>query len=283
VRRDLSFQAISDLAQRERSVHTSGQIAAIDVMLVEQVAARDPRPVDPALLDQAMQAQRRAGNIRTPGEARTVWQAAEWQLRLYRAAHEMMEKAPPVSPADLQSFYDHNRENFYGCAIFRAAHIVKHINIFQPEAQARAGIEVALVDLEAGVPFAEAVRCHSDCKERGGEFGPFRAGTMAPELEDAIRDLKPGQRTGIFRTKDHGYHIAELREKIPAGPLPFEEVREDIRRVLTRIRGHQQYLREVAAMRAAADVRWVPETETPQPDPVVTHNASTPDPCSASL
>jgi len=44
VRRDMSFQAINDPAQRERSVHTSAQIAAIDVMLVEQVAARDPWP-----------------------------------------------------------------------------------------------------------------------------------------------------------------------------------------------------------------------------------------------
>jgi hypothetical protein len=45
---------------------------------------------------------------------------------------------------------------------------------------------------------------------------------MVEEFEDAIRDLKPGSRTGIFRTP-FGFHIAELRGKVPAGQVGFEE------------------------------------------------------------
>jgi parvulin-like peptidyl-prolyl isomerase len=167
------------------------------------------------------------------------------------------------TPAAIEAFYRANRENFRGCAMFEASHIVKHINGQQSEEQARAGIEAALGDLENGAAFVEVVDRHSDCKDKRGDLGQFLAGTMVQEFEDAIRVLKPGQRTGIFRTP-FGFHIAELRKKTAAGPLDFEEVREDIRRVLTKIEEHREYLRVVAELRTRADIRWVPDTEGQQ-------------------
>jgi PPIC-type PPIASE domain len=139
-----------------------------------------------------------------------------------------------------------------------------------------------------------------------GSWRSLSRSTIVPTqrwVSQVIFCLKPGERTGIFRTADYGYHIAELRQKIPAGPMPFEEVREDIRRVLTRIREHREYLRVVTAMRAAADIRWVPETspardrpagaaappatpeqaETPQPERAAANSANAPKACSASL
>jgi len=122
------------------------------------------------------------------------------------------------------------------------------------------GIGVALAELEAGVPFAEVADRHSDCKGKGGDLGEFLAGTMVPEFEDAIRNLRLGERTGIFQT-EFGLHIAELRQKSPAGPLPFEEVQDDIVRVLTRIHEHREYQRVVAELRLRADIRYVSDTE----------------------
>jgi parvulin-like peptidyl-prolyl isomerase len=147
--------------------------------------------------------------------------------------------------------------------VFDAAHIVKHINGQQSEEQARMGIEAALAELEGGAAFGEVADRHSDCKGKGSDLGQFNAGSMVEEFEDAIRDLEPGQRTGIFRTP-FGFHIAELRSKVPAGPVEFEEVREDIRGVLTRIREHQEYLRVVGEIRSRATILWISEAETPR-------------------
>jgi parvulin-like peptidyl-prolyl isomerase len=65
---------------------------------------------------------------------------------------------------------------------------------------------------------------------------------MVQEFGDAIRDLTPGERTGVFRTP-FGFHIAELHSKTPAGPMEFEEVRQDIESVLTKIFEHEEYER----------------------------------------
>jgi PPIC-type PPIASE domain len=194
VGRDLSWQSISDLLERARRIHAAAEFAAIDVLLVEQAAASDPRPVDPALLENEMRKQRAMGNCRTRQHERSVYEWIEWSLRLQRTAHEMTAGARAPALADMQRFYDENRENFYGCAMFRAAHVVKHVSALQSEEQARAGIEAAETELAAGARFEEVVARHSDCKERGGDLGLFRAGSMAPEFEDAIRDLKPSKK-----------------------------------------------------------------------------------------
>jgi hypothetical protein len=254
------FQGITDVAERARRVRESAEFSAVDIILIEQLAASDPRPVDAVLMEHELKTQKAMGKCRNAYDDRHVRLWIEWHLRLQRTAREMTAGAAVPTADTIENFYRDNREKFHGCAVFNAAHIVKHINEQQSEDQARAGIEAALADLEAGIPFPEVAERHSDCKGRGSDIGEFLAGTMVEEFEDALRDLPPGRRTGIFRTP-FGFHIAELRSKTPAGPVSFEEVREDIKRVLIRISEHQQYLRSVAALRARANIRWAPKAE----------------------
>ena len=259
------WRDIADGTARAQRIRAEAEFSAIDVLLVEQIANSDPRPVDPVLMEQQMRIQRAIGNCRTAYDDRRVRECIERNLRLQRTASEMTARAAKPTPAAVNAFYQAHRQNFRGCAEFEASHIVKHVNEQQTEEQARAGIEAALADLLNGATFAEAADRHSDCKDKSGDLGRFLAGTMVQEFEDAIRDLKPGERTGIFRTP-FGFHMAELRRKTPAGMLGFEEVREDITRVLTKIEEHQEYLRVVAELRSRADIRWVPEAGAPQQD-----------------
>jgi len=180
------------------------------------------------------------------------------RLRFERTYADMVAGARPAEAREVEAFYQANRENFRRPELFRAAHIVKHVDREHGAEEARAGIEAALAELEGGTPFAEVVSRHSDCKENGGEFGEFAAGQMVAEFEDAIRALKPGRRAGIFQTP-FGYHIAELRARTAVGPAGLEEVRADIERVLTLRNRHEAYLRGVAELRSHAEIRWQPE------------------------
>ena len=228
--RDLRWKTIADEAERARRLRAAAEYSAIDRLLVEQAAADDPRPIDANAFEQALKRQKLTGGCREAFDDSLLRREIERQFRLRRTSSEMAAGAAKATAAEVEAFYQANRENFRSPELFHAAHIVKHVNGEQGEAQARAGIEAALADLERGEPFSEVAEKHSDCKGKGGDLGQFPAGEMVQEFEDAIRELEPGQRTGIFRTP-FGFHIAELRGKTVAGPASFEEVRADIERV----------------------------------------------------
>ena len=261
IRQHLKWRDIPDEGARAKSIRAEAEFAAIDALLLEQMAACDSRPVDPALVEQQLRALRVVANGRNiPGDGAVRARIGQ-HLRLQRTAAEMSAAAAKPTPAAIEAFYQAHRDNFRGCAAFQASHIVKHVNAQQSQEQARAGIEAALTDLEGGASFAEVADRHSDCQEKSSDPGEFLAGTMVQEFEDAIRELKPGERTGIFRTP-FGFHIAELRHKTPAGMMGFEEVREDIEQVLTKIAEHQEFLRVVGHVRAHADIRWISNAGT---------------------
>jgi len=258
LRRDPKWQRIPDEAERAKQLRAAAQFEAVDVTVFEQIGASDPRPVDPVAIERELSRQRALGNCHTDDEYR-MRQLIDRQFRLQRTANEMIASARCPTAEEIKAFYEAQQENFRGSALFRASHIVKHTNRGQCEDAARATIEAALAELESGTPFAVVADRYSDCPGKGGDLGEFVAGSMVPEFEDAIRDLKPGARTGIFRTP-FGFHIAELRGKTPAGVVSFEEVREDIRRALTVMRQHEAFRRAIAQLRLRADIRWVPDT-----------------------
>ena len=257
IRRDLVLQSIADEAERALRLRDAAERSAIDRMLIAQAAASDPRPVDKDALDRGVQRLMAQRGCRNGYDEAAIRQFVEQQFRFERVTREMVAGAPDPSPEEIEAFYQQNREHFRNPELFHAAHIVKHVNGDQSEEQARAGIETALAELERGDSFAEVAGRHSDCKGNGGDLGKFPAGHMVQEFEDAIRLLEPGQRTGVFRSP-FGFHIAELRARIPAAPAHLEEVRGDIRRVFMMRNEHTLYLRSVAELRARADIRHVP-------------------------
>jgi peptidyl-prolyl cis-trans isomerase C len=255
------WNGINDLSERDKRLRAAAELAAIDTLVIEQMVARDVRPIDALAVEREVQNQRRLGNLRSTTDEMQMRIWIEGQFRLQRTTYEMAAGAPLPTEEEIEAFYHSQGDNFRGAALFRAAHIVKHTDGGQDEDEARAIIETAQAELLAGVSFSEVAERYSDCKGNGGDLGEFVAGKMVPEFEDAIRNLSPGERTGIFRTP-FGFHIAELRAKTPPGTVSFEEVRDDIRRVLTLMRQQQQFLRAVAALRSRADIRFVVEYGT---------------------
>jgi hypothetical protein len=189
-------------------LRAAAEQVAIELALIEMCAMADPRPIEPHLVEGALKHLKGAGNIPNDIDGGEFKQSVERQLRVLRTTQEMVAGAPQTSPAEVEAFYQAHREKFRTGELLHAAHIVKHVNDEQREEQARAGIEAALAELESGTPFAMVADRHSDCKGRGGDLGQFRPGHMVEEFDQAIRDLEPGQRTGIFRTQ-FGFHIAE--------------------------------------------------------------------------
>jgi len=197
------------------------------------------------------------GNCRSASDDTDLRAWTEKHLRIQRTLDEIMATAAQPTPVQVRAWYDSFREHFSLPELFQAAHIMAHVNGDHSEEQARAIVDAALADLERGDAFAEVAERYSDCKGNGGDLGQFPAGHMVPEFEEALNALQPGQRSGVFRTP-FGFHIAELRGRMAAGPAPFEQVRETIERTLTIMNRHDVFVRAAAELRARADIRHVP-------------------------
>ncbi|HMF29949.1 MAG TPA: peptidylprolyl isomerase [Candidatus Lokiarchaeia archaeon] len=63
-------------------------------------------------------------------------------------------------------------------------------------------------DIEGGADFKVLAEKFSDCpsKKKGGDLGWFTKGSMVPEFETAVRNLKMNEISGPVKTQ-FGYHI----------------------------------------------------------------------------
>lgn len=258
--RDRQWDAIGDLVERAKAIRAAAEECAQNLLLIEQRAAADPRPIDDAAIDAEIARRMAQSGCRGAFNPQQVRPLAERNLRLDRVKEEMTAAAAKPTPEEMESFFNQNRGQFPKPAMFHASHIVKYVNQEQTEAMAEAGIMLAQEELERGVPFAEVADIFSDCKDKGGDLGEFPAGHMVEDFEEVLAELEPGQRSEIFTTP-FGFHIALLHSKKLAGLAEFEDVRPSIKQVMTFAREHDAYQRAIAEMRARADIRWVAEAQ----------------------
>ena len=132
-----------------------------------------------------------------------------------------VEADAKVSDADLQKFYDENKEKFKSGEQMRASHI-----LVKTEKEAKD----ILAQIKSGGNFEELAKKNStdSSSAKGGDLGWFGKGSMVPVFEKAASSLKEGQVSDVVKS-DFGFHIIKLTGKRAAGLRPFEEVKEQIK------------------------------------------------------
>lgn len=135
-----------------------------------------------------------------------------------------VEEQANISDADLQKFYDENKDKFKSDAQIKASHI-----LVKDEKTA----QEILAKLKEGKAFEELAKQHSvdSAAPKGGDLGWFSRETMLPEFEKAAFALKEGETSGMVKTK-FGIHIIKLTGKRPAGQREFAEVKDQIKAAL---------------------------------------------------
>ena len=136
-----------------------------------------------------------------------------------------VEEQAQISDAELQKFYDENKDKFKTGDQVRAAHILVKT---EKEAQD------ILAQLKAGGNFEELAKqksMDSAAAAKGGDLGWFGKGSMVPEFEKSAFALKEGELSGVIKTK-FGYHILKKTGKRGAGIRPFDEVKDQIKAAL---------------------------------------------------
>ncbi len=145
-----------------------------------------------------------------------------------------------ISDKDAKDFYQKNKEKFNLPEAVRVSHILtRDIKEKSGEAKESAkqeeSAEQKIKDikkrLDKGEDFTELARANSACPsgKKGGDLGYIEHGKTVPEFEKAAFALKKiGDISPIVKTS-FGYHIIKLADKRPAGIVPYDEIKEELK------------------------------------------------------
>ena len=150
---------------------------------------------------------------------------------------------PSITEALLRERYDREVGSVPPVEEVRARHI-----LLETEEDARAVIE----ELQAGADFAELARARSTgpSAATGGDLGYFGPGRMVPAFDEAARALPVGEFTTDPVQTQFGFHVILVEDKRPVEPPTFEQVREQVREVVTR----ERYIETLREARSAAEI-----------------------------
>jgi parvulin-like peptidyl-prolyl isomerase len=130
--------------------------------------------------------------------------------------------------------------------------------VVRAEGDARARAEELVRRARGGEDFQALAREHSSAPSRasGGELGELAHGEMNPEIEKIALRLQPGEVSDPFLRGD-AYVILRVAAKSAGRVVPYDEVKEEIRKRLQQSRRGEEYERFLAGLRKAAivDVR----------------------------
>src|SRR5262245_17387198 len=110
---------------------------------------------------------------------------------------------------------------------------LQEILIKKDDPQAAARVREVQTRAKAGEDFSALARQYSAAPTRsaGGDLGKLAHGELNPDLEKAAFALPPGGISAPVSTSD-GFRILKVVEKTETTVVPFDQVKEDIRRRL---------------------------------------------------
>ena len=179
------------------------------------------------------------------------------QMTLSRIFNKAVRSSIAVDEADVRGYYDRNVRNYSQPEEIR----VRDLFIRVPEkatpaeaAAAREKAEAALARARKGEDFVRLVKELSEAENAafGGDLGFLQRDQAIPEIEEAVRDLKPGDIAGPVRFGG-GLHIIRL-EEVRRPVAPFDKVKEEITRMLYEQKLESSYRTWLQSLRSDANI-----------------------------
>lgn len=173
-----------------------------------------------------------------------------------------------IPKEELESYYAAHSAELLAAEQIRAAQIV-----VSTAAQARD----LKRQLDEGADFAKlAQRFSTDqaTKQRGGDLGPYRRGTVGPEIDAVLLTLKPGMVSEPIETRS-GFHLLKLLSRESGDATPHA-ARERLQQEIYAEKQRKRFEEYLSALRSTATIRMAdasrivtedtgrpPETPTP--------------------
>ncbi len=164
-------------------------------------------------------------NLEKTKEFDTEWNSLKEKEMVKRMRSEVILKGVGISDAEIQSYYDRNKERF----TVQAQVKVREIMLKTPEEA-----DAILKQLKKGADFtklASEKTIRESVKGAGGDLGSFPR-TRYPEIFDAAVGLKKGDLAGPIKNTDRqfgvGYSVIQLEDKTDEKIQSLDEVKDRI-------------------------------------------------------
>jgi len=152
----------------------------------------------------------------------------------YLKEHGVLD--PEIPEDRIRKMYDADPQSFSTTESVRVSQILIAVD---PKAgpeekeQARQKADQIRKEIQAGQDFAEMARKRSDSKSAstGGDLGPVKKRDLPPELEKVVFALEKGAVSEPVEDK-FGWHILKVSEKRPAAVVPYEHMRDFLKKYL---------------------------------------------------
>jgi peptidyl-prolyl cis-trans isomerase SurA len=241
----------------------------IDQKLTDQEIARYKITASEKEVDNAVERIKKANSLTDEGfrqalakEGLTLEEyrkiAKENILRANLVNREIKAKVV-ITKEDIKAYYDSHPDQ-YG---FEEKYHLANIMIKNPEnpdstvrLQMHQKMAEILQALNAGKSIDEVIQAFSDstAKVQGGELGSFSLSAMDPKIREAVKDLTPGQYSGIIET-DYGPQIFCLLDKEKTASKTLEAASAEIENKLYKDIVDQKFSKWIEELRSRSDIK----------------------------
>jgi len=165
-----------------------------------------------------------------------IWEDFKDQIRRNLLMREVIGREVgsriQISHEDARKYFKEHQQEFASPEGVHLAEILISADKHSP-AEVDKNAKDAQAEIKAGQRFADVAKKYSDGQSAkdGGDIGFFKTGTLAPEIEQAVKKLEAGDTSDLIATK-HGTMIVKVLERRKAGIPPFEDVEQRVMNVL---------------------------------------------------
>ncbi|MBW1980560.1 MAG: peptidylprolyl isomerase [Deltaproteobacteria bacterium] len=243
----------------------------IDERLAQQEISRLKITVSEAEIDQAVDKIRRENHMSQAAleaqlrkEGKTIEELRETiksNLKRSRLINLQVRRKTVITDEQIDKYYKAHLQEFQEKARQRLQDIFLPLSpemSAQERSQVLAQAHHILQQLKQGQDFAALARRYSrgPGAAEGGELGYFSKGELDPVIEEAIKDLGPGDLSPVIETS-RGVHIIRIVEVDRTAAKSLDEVRDRIRAKLYREEMNRKFRQWLKGLRERSYIKIV--------------------------
>ncbi len=153
------------------------------------------------------------------------------------------------SEEKLRLFYEENIDSFRLKEVIRVSHI-----LIKPEMGMEKAVQVRS-NIKTPEDFSRVVGCCSDCPScsQAGDLGYIQKGKMVPEFDRAAFSLDVNEISKPIAT-EYGFHIIMLTDKKKEITLPFDQVKDLLKKRLCKIENEIETIEMIQELKMKAAI-----------------------------